>query len=104
MCRRPYAAGGGRYLDVCVEEQLVGTVGKPESLNVLQGLDVVQHHVGGNEVDSQAQSCPPGHNNGEDSQPDSHLNNQHTLQASDFLPRLPTLSNFQQGLGRSHVK
>ena len=47
------------HLDVCVEKQLVGAVGKPQSLNVLQGLDVVQHHVGRNEVHSQAQSCPP---------------------------------------------
>ena len=61
---------------VFLEEQLVGTVGKPESLNVLQRLDVVEHHVGGNEVDSQAQSRPPGHHNGEHSQPDGHLQTQ----------------------------
>ncbi len=47
------------YLDVCPEEQLVGAVSKPQSLNVLDGLDIVQHSIGGNEVDSQAQRCPP---------------------------------------------
>ena len=61
------------YLDVCPEEQLVSAVGKPQSLNVLDGLDIVQDQVGGNEVDGQAQSCPPGHHNGEHSQPDGHL-------------------------------
>jgi len=61
------------YLDVCPEEQLVGAVGKPQSLNVLDGLDVVQHSIGGNEVDSEAQRRPPGHHNGEHSQPDGHL-------------------------------
>lgn len=47
------------HLDVCVEEQLIGAIGKPQSLNVLDGLDVIQHHVGRNEVDSETQSCPP---------------------------------------------
>lgn len=51
--------GAEAHLDVRVEEQLVGAVGKPQSLNVLYGLDVVQHSVGSNEVDSEAQSCPP---------------------------------------------
>ena len=50
---------GLTHLDICPEEKLVGAIGKPQGLNVLDGLDIVQHSVGGNKVDSQAQGSPP---------------------------------------------
>ena len=41
------------YLDICPKEQLVGTIGKPQGLNVLDRLHVVQDSIGGNKVDGQ---------------------------------------------------
>lgn len=53
---------------------------------MLQGLDVVQHSVGSNEVDGEAQGRPPRHHNGEDTQPDGHLHNQRLQRGSkDYL-------------------
>ena len=62
-----------QHLDVSPPEEGVGHSSKPEGLSVVGVPHIVQHHLSGHTVDGQAQSQPPGDDQGEHPDPDGDL-------------------------------
>jgi len=68
------------HLDVRPPQQGVGNSSKPQSLSVVGMSHIVQYHLSGHTVDSEAQSQPASDDQGEDTNPDRDLH--HTQQMS----------------------
>ena len=74
------------HLDVCPPQQGVGNGSKPQSLSVVGMSHVVQHHLSGHTVDSEAQSQPASDDQREDTNPDRDLHSHQQMGYSHALP------------------
>lgn len=61
------------HLDVRPPQQGVGNSSKPQSLSVVGMSHIVQYHLSGHTVDSEAQSQPASDDQREDTNPDRDL-------------------------------